>query len=158
MMWTFILIRKLFSRKPGWSSFWHRLLRRSVSPRCQVHQWRTQQPGVDDCDDCGIVSGWVKVFICLLKDWIPSETDANAGFGHFGSCCYELDIWEANEISTVIIPIIFPSLLSSNIIIITMTMMMTIIMITMIGVHAPPVRHSRSGALRRDSLWGQQVR
>merc|ERR1719234_2870741 len=38
------------------------------------------------------------------QDWIPSETDANAGFGHFGSCCYELDIWEANEISTVFTP------------------------------------------------------
>ena len=38
----------------------------------------------------------------MLQDWIPSETDANAGFGHYGSCCFELDIWEANEISTVI--------------------------------------------------------
>ena len=37
----------------------------------------------------------------MLQDWIPSETDANAGFGHYGSCCFELDIWEANEISTV---------------------------------------------------------
>ena len=44
-----------------------------------------------------------------LKDWIPSETDANAGFGHFGSCCYELDIWEANEISTVTIAVILSS-------------------------------------------------
>jgi len=35
------------------------------------------------------------------KDWIPSENDPNSGFGHYGSCCFELDIWEANSISTV---------------------------------------------------------
>ncbi|XP_023342726.1 probable 1,4-beta-D-glucan cellobiohydrolase A [Eurytemora carolleeae] len=33
-------------------------------------------------------------------DWIPSDNDANAGVGHYGSCCVELDIWEANSIST----------------------------------------------------------
>jgi len=32
--------------------------------------------------------------------WIPSENDVNSGFGHYGSCCFELDIWEANTIST----------------------------------------------------------
>jgi len=34
-----------------------------------------------------------------LKDWIPQETDKNAGFGRYGSCCMEVDIWEANSIS-----------------------------------------------------------
>jgi len=33
-------------------------------------------------------------------DWIPNANDANSGFGHYGSCCFELDIWEANTIST----------------------------------------------------------
>merc|ERR1711931_26920 len=34
------------------------------------------------------------------EDWIPSDVDVNSGFGHYGSCCFELDIWEANTIST----------------------------------------------------------
>merc|ERR1712215_41012 len=34
------------------------------------------------------------------QDWIPSDVDPNSGFGHYGSCCFELDIWEANTIST----------------------------------------------------------
>ena len=38
------------------------------------------------------------------EDWVPSETDANGGAGHYGSCCFELDIWEANEVSTVYTP------------------------------------------------------
>jgi len=33
-------------------------------------------------------------------DWKPSETDANSGTGKYGSCCTEIDIWEANSIST----------------------------------------------------------
>jgi len=32
-------------------------------------------------------------------DWTPSDNDENSGKGHFGSCCYEMDIWEANKIS-----------------------------------------------------------
>merc|ERR1712048_1153309 len=32
-------------------------------------------------------------------DWIPQETDPNAGLGHYGTCCTELDMWEANSIS-----------------------------------------------------------
>jgi len=35
-----------------------------------------------------------------IIDWKPSEVDGNAGTGHYGSCCNELDIWEANSIST----------------------------------------------------------
>jgi len=35
-----------------------------------------------------------------LLDWVPSSTDANAGTGRYGTCCVEMDIWEANIIST----------------------------------------------------------
>jgi cellulose 1,4-beta-cellobiosidase len=35
-----------------------------------------------------------------VEDWKPSDTDANAGFGKYGTCCTELDIWEANRHST----------------------------------------------------------
>jgi len=35
-----------------------------------------------------------------MEDWKPSETDPNAGTGKYGSCCTEIDIWEANKIST----------------------------------------------------------
>ena len=34
------------------------------------------------------------------EDWKPSETDVNAGSGKYGSCCTEIDIWEANKISS----------------------------------------------------------
>ncbi len=30
-------------------------------------------------------------------DWDPSDNDANSGTGKYGSCCSELDIWEANK-------------------------------------------------------------
>merc|ERR1712125_29998 len=33
------------------------------------------------------------------EDWKPSETDANAGTGKYGTCCTEIDLWEANKIS-----------------------------------------------------------
>ncbi|CAH0484338.1 unnamed protein product [Peronospora farinosa] len=32
-------------------------------------------------------------------EWTPSKVDPNVGFGKYGSCCAELDIWEANMIS-----------------------------------------------------------
>merc|ERR1711970_219583 len=31
------------------------------------------------------------------EGWIPSDTDKNAGIGKYGSCCTEIDIWEANK-------------------------------------------------------------
>merc|ERR1711991_983421 len=34
-----------------------------------------------------------------MEDWVPSETDKNAGTGKYGSCCTEIDIWEANKMS-----------------------------------------------------------
>jgi len=30
------------------------------------------------------------------EDWEPSDNDVNSGKGHYGSCCFELDLWEAN--------------------------------------------------------------
>lgn len=33
------------------------------------------------------------------EDWKPSDNDANSGIGHYGSCCAEMDIWEANGIT-----------------------------------------------------------
>jgi cellulose 1,4-beta-cellobiosidase len=35
-----------------------------------------------------------------VEDWKPSETDPNAGTGKYGTCCTEIDLWEANSIST----------------------------------------------------------
>jgi len=36
--------------------------------------------------------------------WQPSSSDKNAGLGPNGSCCSEMDIWEANSISTAFTP------------------------------------------------------
>ncbi|CAK7200773.1 Exoglucanase 1 [Sporothrix eucalyptigena] len=37
-------------------------------------------------------------------NWNPSSNDANAGVGGYGSCCSEMDIWEANSVSTAYTP------------------------------------------------------
>ncbi|KAJ5732981.1 hypothetical protein N7533_013428 [Penicillium manginii] len=37
-----------------------------------------------------------------VDGWEPSSNDANAGVGGHGSCCAEMDIWEANSISTAV--------------------------------------------------------
>jgi len=34
-----------------------------------------------------------------MEGWVPSDTDENAGTGKYGSCCTEIDIWEANKMS-----------------------------------------------------------
>ncbi|KAJ5550798.1 hypothetical protein N7535_001262 [Penicillium sp. DV-2018c] len=39
-----------------------------------------------------------------VENWQPSENDQNAGVGGYGSCCPEMDIWEANSISTAYTP------------------------------------------------------
>jgi len=36
--------------------------------------------------------------------WAPSGNDANAGSGQYGTCCNEMDIWEANSASTAYTP------------------------------------------------------
>jgi len=39
-----------------------------------------------------------------VENWVPSKTDPNAGTGKYGSCCFEMDIWEANGISQAYTP------------------------------------------------------
>ncbi|KAA8907987.1 glycoside hydrolase [Sphaerosporella brunnea] len=39
-----------------------------------------------------------------VLDWTPSSTDSNAGSGRYGTCCPEMDIWEANSISNAYTP------------------------------------------------------
>ncbi|KAF7314729.1 Glucanase [Mycena kentingensis (nom. inval.)] len=36
--------------------------------------------------------------------WTPSPNDTNAGTGTMGTCCPEMDVWEANSISTAFTP------------------------------------------------------
>lgn len=31
------------------------------------------------------------------EDWHPSSNDENSGVGHYGACCAEMDLWEANN-------------------------------------------------------------
>ncbi|KAI1846648.1 hypothetical protein JX265_009049 [Neoarthrinium moseri] len=38
------------------------------------------------------------------EGWEPASNDANAGTGGLGACCSEMDIWEANSISTAYTP------------------------------------------------------
>ncbi|KAM0421010.1 hypothetical protein ACHAPT_011253 [Fusarium lateritium] len=39
-----------------------------------------------------------------VENWTPSESDPNSGTGNLGACCPEMDIWEANDISTAYTP------------------------------------------------------
>ncbi|KAF2499033.1 1,4-beta-D-glucan cellobiohydrolase-like protein, partial [Lophium mytilinum] len=39
-----------------------------------------------------------------VEGWKPSSNDANAGVGGHGSCCAEMDVWEANSVSTAYTP------------------------------------------------------
>ncbi|KAL0261876.1 hypothetical protein SLS55_003308 [Diplodia seriata] len=39
-----------------------------------------------------------------ILNWTKSETDVNAGTGQYGSCCNEMDIWEANSQATAVTP------------------------------------------------------
>ncbi|KAL2146753.1 hypothetical protein VTI28DRAFT_2588 [Corynascus sepedonium] len=39
-----------------------------------------------------------------VDGWKASSNDENAGVGNYGSCCSEMDIWEANSISTAYTP------------------------------------------------------
>jgi len=56
--------------------------------------------GTGYCDaqcphDLKYISGEANVL-----DWTQSEVDENSGRGHYGSCCVELDIWEANSVAS----------------------------------------------------------
>ena len=39
-----------------------------------------------------------------VLDWAPSDTDKNAGSGLYGTCCNEMDIWEANSQAAAVTP------------------------------------------------------
>jgi len=39
-----------------------------------------------------------------VEGWKPSSNDANAGVGGHGSCCAEMDLWEANSVSAAVTP------------------------------------------------------
>ncbi|KAG8715403.1 Exoglucanase 1 [Ceratobasidium sp. 423] len=39
-----------------------------------------------------------------VLDWKGASTDPNSGTGRYGTCCNEMDIWEANSISTAYTP------------------------------------------------------
>ncbi|KAL4998261.1 putative 1,4-beta-D-glucan cellobiohydrolase A [Aspergillus recurvatus] len=39
-----------------------------------------------------------------VEGWEPSDSDSNAGVGGMGTCCPEMDIWEANSISAAYTP------------------------------------------------------
>lgn len=42
--------------------------------------------------------------VANVDGWTPSSNDANAGVGGHGSCCSEMDVWEANVVSTALTP------------------------------------------------------
>ncbi|KAI0266408.1 glycoside hydrolase [Gloeopeniophorella convolvens] len=39
-----------------------------------------------------------------VNDWTPDSNSANSGTGEYGSCCSEMDIWEANSVSAAFTP------------------------------------------------------
>ncbi|CAG0919841.1 unnamed protein product [Notodromas monacha] len=36
--------------------------------------------------------------------WVPASNDANSGAGKYGTCCFEMDIWEANSMAQSFTP------------------------------------------------------
>ncbi|EJD00590.1 cellobiohydrolaseI [Fomitiporia mediterranea MF3/22] len=39
-----------------------------------------------------------------VEGWEPSASDPNAGTGQFGTCCNEMDVWEANSMGAAVTP------------------------------------------------------
>ena len=39
-----------------------------------------------------------------VDGWTPDSNSANSGIGNHGSCCDEMDIWEANSVSQALTP------------------------------------------------------
>ncbi|KAI9732183.1 MAG: hypothetical protein M1834_004280 [Cirrosporium novae-zelandiae] len=39
-----------------------------------------------------------------ILNWTASTSDSNSGTGYYGSCCNEMDVWEANKISNAYTP------------------------------------------------------
>jgi len=53
--------------------------------------------GTGYCDaQCPHDMKWISGRANML-DWVPSEVDENAGTGKYGTCCTEIDLWEANR-------------------------------------------------------------
>ncbi|KAF7365259.1 Glucanase [Mycena venus] len=42
--------------------------------------------------------------VANVEGWVPSSNDVNAGTGSMGTCCPEMDVWEANSISAAFTP------------------------------------------------------
>jgi cellulose 1,4-beta-cellobiosidase len=60
--------------------------------------------GTGYCDaQCPHDIKWINGEANLLE-WKTSPDDPNSGAGKYGSCCNEMDIWEANSISTAYTP------------------------------------------------------
>ncbi|KUJ17569.1 cellobiohydrolase precursor [Mollisia scopiformis] len=60
--------------------------------------------GVGYCDsqcprDLKFINGQANV-----EGWTPDSNSANSGTGQYGSCCAEMDIWEANSVSAALTP------------------------------------------------------
>ncbi|KAL7285504.1 hypothetical protein ACG7TL_000605 [Trametes sanguinea] len=39
-----------------------------------------------------------------ILGWTPSSSDPNAGTGQYGTCCNEMDVWEANSMGAAVTP------------------------------------------------------
>ncbi|KAF2073442.1 hypothetical protein CYY_005259 [Polysphondylium violaceum] len=39
-----------------------------------------------------------------VDGWVPSSNNPNTGVGNHGSCCAEMDLWEANNMATAVTP------------------------------------------------------
>jgi cellulose 1,4-beta-cellobiosidase len=46
-----------------------------------------------------LLTGIIIKFQGNVEGWVPSTVDSNTGIGDHGSCCPEMDVWEANSIS-----------------------------------------------------------
>jgi len=83
----------------GWRQIRHRVLRRTVPTGFEVHQRRGKSRSVPR-----IGFQLLRMLQGNVEGWQPSSNDANAGVGGHGSCCAEMDIWEANAVSTAVTP------------------------------------------------------
>uniref|UniRef100_A0A6B2L439 cellulose 1,4-beta-cellobiosidase (non-reducing end) n=1 Tax=Arcella intermedia TaxID=1963864 RepID=A0A6B2L439_9EUKA len=60
--------------------------------------------GTGYCDaQCPHDLKWINGEANVL-DWKPSPNDPNSGTGFYGTCCVEMDIWEANSQATAVTP------------------------------------------------------
>jgi cellulose 1,4-beta-cellobiosidase len=60
------------------------------------------QYGTGYCDtQCAMDLKWING-VGNVAGWKPDSNDPNSGVGQLGSCCNEIDIWEANSISNAL--------------------------------------------------------